>query len=114
MQVSVVKASGMWDPVWDLFGPGIEPMSPALAGRFLTTGPPGKSKHWLIFVPSRITGREYVDMLEENVPDFSFLGNPCFHRNPILYQYFFSFYSHHSQSLHYQPPEMSYLGGLAF
>ena len=23
--------------------PGIEPMSPALAGRFLTTGPPGKS-----------------------------------------------------------------------
>ena len=24
-------------------GPGIEPMSPALAGRFLTTGPPGKS-----------------------------------------------------------------------
>ena len=24
-------------------GPGIEPMSPALADRFLTTGPPGKS-----------------------------------------------------------------------
>ena len=29
--------------------PGIEPMSPALAGRFLTTGPPGKScLHFLI------------------------------------------------------------------
>ena len=26
----------------DLPGPGSEPMSPALAGRFLTTGPPGK------------------------------------------------------------------------
>ena len=26
----------------DLPGPGIEPMSPALAGRFLTTVPPGK------------------------------------------------------------------------
>ena len=25
-------------------GPGIEPMSPSLAGRFLTTGPLGKSK----------------------------------------------------------------------
>ena len=31
---------GMGDPL----GPGIEPMSPALAGRFLTTGPPGKSQ----------------------------------------------------------------------
>ena len=29
--------------MWDLPGPGIEPMSPALAGRFLTTAPPGKS-----------------------------------------------------------------------
>ena len=26
-----------------LSGPGIEPVSPVLAGRFLTTGPPGKS-----------------------------------------------------------------------
>ena len=28
--------------MWDLPGPGIEPMSPALAGGFLTTVPPGK------------------------------------------------------------------------
>ncbi|KAJ8798621.1 hypothetical protein J1605_016424 [Eschrichtius robustus] len=28
--------------MWDLPGPGLEPMSPALAGRFLTTAPPGK------------------------------------------------------------------------
>ena len=28
--------------MWDLPGPGLEPMSPALAGRFLTTPPPGK------------------------------------------------------------------------
>jgi len=28
--------------MWDLPIPGIKPMSPALAGRFLTTGPPGK------------------------------------------------------------------------
>ena len=30
--------------VWDLPGPGIEPASPALAGSFLTTRPPGKPK----------------------------------------------------------------------
>ena len=29
---------GMWDPP----GPGLEPMSPALASRFSTTAPPGK------------------------------------------------------------------------
>ena len=29
--------------MWDLPGPGTEPMSPALAGGFLTTRPPGKS-----------------------------------------------------------------------
>ena len=29
--------------MWDLPGPGIEPMSPALAGGFFTTEIPGKS-----------------------------------------------------------------------
>ena len=29
--------------MWDLPGPGIEPVSPALAGEFLTTVPPGKT-----------------------------------------------------------------------
>ena len=28
--------------MWDLPGPGVEPVSPALAGGFLTTAPPGK------------------------------------------------------------------------
>ena len=31
--------------MWDLPGPGIEPVSPALAGGFLTTGPLGKSQN---------------------------------------------------------------------
>ena len=35
--------------MWDLPGPGIEPMSPALAGGFLTTEPPGKSSYEGIF-----------------------------------------------------------------
>ena len=31
---------GMWDPP----GPGLKPVSPALAGRLSTTAPPGKSR----------------------------------------------------------------------
>ena len=36
-----------WLPygMWNLPGTGIEPMSPALAGEFLTTGSPGKSEN---------------------------------------------------------------------
>ena len=40
--------------MWDLPGPGLEPMSPALARAFLTTASPGKSREghlissWLI------------------------------------------------------------------
>ena len=30
--------------MWDLPRPGLEPMSPALAGRFPTTAPPGKPR----------------------------------------------------------------------
>ena len=32
--------------MWDLPGPGLEPVFPALAGRFLTTAPPGKSQYY--------------------------------------------------------------------
>ena len=35
---------GMWDPP----GPGLEPVSPASAGRFSTTAPPGKPHHHLL------------------------------------------------------------------
>ena len=36
---------GMWDPP----GPGLESVSPALAGRFSTTAPPGKPSFWGYF-----------------------------------------------------------------
>ena len=32
--------------MWDLPRPGLEPVSPALAGGFLTTEPPGKSRSY--------------------------------------------------------------------
>ena len=40
--------------MWNLAGPGIEPVFPALAGRFLTTGPPGKSLHYPILLYERL------------------------------------------------------------
>ena len=33
---------------WDLPGPGMEPVSPVLAGGFLTTAPPGKPHQFLL------------------------------------------------------------------
>ena len=34
--------------MWELPGLGIEPVSPALAGGFFTTEPPGKPQIWYI------------------------------------------------------------------
>ena len=38
--------------MWDLPRPGLEPVSPALAGRFSTTAPPGKPQQFDLFFPS--------------------------------------------------------------
>ena len=38
--------------MWDLPGPGLEPVSPALAGGLLTTEPPGKPHEQLSKVPT--------------------------------------------------------------
>ena len=35
--------------MWNLPEPGMEPMSPVFAGKFLTTGPPGKSYRTVFF-----------------------------------------------------------------
>ena len=35
--------------MWDLPGPGLEPVSPALAGRFSTTAPPGKPSKCFLY-----------------------------------------------------------------
>ena len=46
LQTRRLSNCGSWDQLlrgmWDLPRPGLEPVSPALAGRFLTTAPPGK------------------------------------------------------------------------
>ena len=38
--------------MWDLPGPGHEPVAPALAGGFLTTAPPGKPSLLLFYPPN--------------------------------------------------------------
>ena len=40
--------------MWNLPRPGLEPMSPALAGRFSTTAPPGKSVMLKILILNNI------------------------------------------------------------
>ena len=46
LQTRRLSDCGTWAQLlhgmWDLPGPGLEPVSPALAGRFSTTAPPGK------------------------------------------------------------------------
>ena len=53
--------------MWDLPGPGIKPVSPALAGGFFTTEPPGKLLPFggggavgMLYVISQGSGRESV------------------------------------------------------
>ena len=49
LQTRRLSSCGAWAQLlwgmWDLPGPGLEPVSPALAGRFSTTVPPGKPEH---------------------------------------------------------------------
>ena len=52
--------------MWDLPRPGLEPASPALAGRFSTTAPPGKPANSLSY--SNCT---YVNNLIPNTPGTS-------------------------------------------
>ena len=51
LQMRRLSSCGSWAQLlrgmWDLPRPGLEPMSPALAGRFSTTAPPGKPHDFL-------------------------------------------------------------------
>ena len=50
--------------MWALPGPGLEPVSPALAGGFLTTAPPGKSlKQFLVFKNSHMLKNRSLNQL---------------------------------------------------
>ena len=52
LQTCRLSSCGSWAQLlrgtWDLPRPGLEPVSPALAGRFSTTAPPGKPKELVL------------------------------------------------------------------
>ena len=52
LQTRRLSNCGSWAQLlrgmWDLPRPGLEPVSPALAGRFSTTAPPGKPPNFFI------------------------------------------------------------------
>ena len=59
--------------MWDLPGPGLEPVSPLFAGGFLTTSPPGKPHIFLLMVsfdqiPQIITNTKIQTVLTGTLP----------------------------------------------
>ena len=63
--------------MWDLPRPGLEPVSPALAGRFSTTAPPGKPK-FHTFTPI------FLPMLELTTVWDSYFNFSVIHRSILL------------------------------
>ena len=51
--------------MWDLPGPGLEPVSPALAGRFSTTAPPGKPCPFFDWVVRFLRNKEFKWLAQE-------------------------------------------------
>ena len=51
--------------IWDLLGPGIKPMSSALAGKFLTTRPPGQSLGFLLQAMKKHCKNDMVRLFSE-------------------------------------------------
>ena len=53
LQTRRLSSCGSWAQLlrgmWDFPRPGLEPVSPALAGRFSTTAPPGKPHYFFLF-----------------------------------------------------------------
>ena len=70
-QASLVAEHGLWalghlwhmglvaQGMWDLPRPGVEPISPALQGGFLTTGPPGVQKRAMLLLLLIKTGKHF-------------------------------------------------------
>ena len=54
--------------MWDLPGPGLDPVSPALAGGFLTIAPPGKSSATFLKYVIYLNGN--ATKLERGLDDF--------------------------------------------
>ena len=68
--------------MWNLLGPGIKPVSPALAGGFLTTAPPGKSLKSFKKLQEKEERRGEEELVQgEEVP---LTGNFCFWERELI------------------------------
>ena len=68
---------GMWDPP----RPGLEPVSPALAGRLPTTAPPGKPPEMVFILQSLVLPlSNIIEVLEKENPCESVFDEPTFMR----------------------------------
>ena len=56
--------------MWDLPRPGLEPVSPALAGRLLTTAPPGKPLSYIIIINKFLPFKVFTNSLKLNTCHF--------------------------------------------
>ena len=64
--------------MWDLPGPGLEPVSPALAGRFLTTAPPGKPRPQVFIKFTRVRYFKHDWLRLQSLSIFPPWHFPCF------------------------------------
>ena len=69
--------------MWDLPRPGLEPMSPALAGRLSTTAPPGKP-HFSYFNTSEI-GISLQKVVSHHLIGIVFFSPQCYGNNSSSY-----------------------------
>ena len=53
--------------MWDLPGPGLKPVSPALAGRFLTTAPPGKLRTIALDIDYSMNYKAIINITMSNI-----------------------------------------------
>ena len=60
--------------------PGIKPVSPGLAGRFLTTGPPGKSLKDYFKLVKETTDTAEALRTEQNLP---FIRDICIYKETL-------------------------------
>ena len=68
--------------MWDLPRPGLESMYPALAGRFLTTAPPGKPSNSLLFAIAQHILQNYF--ISNHFISFFILFYMCILQGKIL------------------------------
>ena len=92
--------------MWDLPGPGIKPMSPALAGGFLSTAPPGKSLSTLhltvVSLQSPLIYNSSSAFLYKYLPFFIFIflknSSSCFGKYSSVWVWVFLQWSSYLQS----------------